>query len=89
MSRPFRQGGGLEMYAKAEHAALGCLASSPYLREAVADGRQVPEEGCALMTNIYDISKAEHGTRNHDAYMDRKRVTKGASHQGQGVRLRL
>jgi hypothetical protein len=47
------------MYGKAERAALGCLASSPYRRVAVGDVRRVPEGEYVLMTNMNDISKAE------------------------------
>jgi hypothetical protein len=64
------------MYAKAKRAALGCLASSPYRRVAVADVRRVPEEGYVLMTNIYDISKAEFlgpGTRIVHTWVARRR----------------
>jgi hypothetical protein len=76
------------MYVKAERAALECLVSSLYRRVGVAGVRRVPEEGYVLMTNIYDISKAEARNKG-GAYMDRKRVIEGASRQGQGVHLHL
>ena len=79
------------MYGKAEHAALGCPISSPCRRAAEDDVKRELEEGYVLMTKMNNISNAELLIPENDdgAYMDRKRVTKGASHLGQEVHLRL
>ena len=79
------------MCVRVVRAARECLEGSPYRRADVADVRRAPEEGCVLMTKIYNISKAKLlGGRNKDGtYMGRMRVTKVASHRAQGVHLHL